>query len=373
MKKSSWAFSRNLDIGAGTELRRSAQCAPISGTRASPPDRLKFYNEDHILWVAPTCAVLPSNTRKAFHGGVSRVQVKVLDGKRKLGKARVNLDWGMNGSVTMFVTDLDDRFQNGMPRPYPVNVFANPIFAFDATAPNPLPPGTMTADFSGGGTANPVGCPSRFDDCAQIIFPAPGRFIVVLTLFFEDNSALCDNITVRVAECSGDGRLDIIPRPKRSVYDPANPNQANVDLTVRLTNTSKPKGGLPACGFLLRGADVLSCSSELKLGSVTDVKGTQFDLRHCSQTTSQPCDTDAECRPPVCAECQPGEVCLRQPHCSKTFDVPCRNDLDCAKQSVTCPNCAENEMCIRVLEVGNGSDISLGPGQSIDLFTRRSR
>ena len=371
MKKSAkGTLAADLDIGAaGAEVPAiDAMCADFGNACVLTKDRLQFYNEPTILWVAPSCAVLPNDTRKAFKGGVSRVQLKVLEGKRKIGKASVDLHWGMNGSVTIFVTDLDDQFKNGMPKPNPVQVFANPTFAYDAVAPVPLPPGTMTADFAGGGAASGIACPSRFDDCFQIIFPSAGRFIVVLTLFFEDGSALCDNITVNVAACSGAGKIDIIPRPKKTLYDPAKPKQSDVDLTVRLTNTSKPKGGLPACPFLMRGANILNCSSSLKLGTVNDTETTQFDLRHCSRTTDQPCDTDAECSQAVCGNCVANETCLTKPHCSKNVQVPCLNDLDCAKKSANCPTCEQDEDCVRVLEVNGGREIFLTPGKSIDLF-----
>lgn len=371
MKKSAQGtLAADLDIGAGQDNPSvAAMCADFGNACTLTSDRLKFYNEDTILWVAPTCAVLPSNTRKAFHGGKSRVQVKVFDGKHRIGKAHVDLHWGMNGSVTLFVRDLDDRFQDGVPKPFPVNTFADPIFAFDAVSPIPPPPGTMTADFSGGGgTMTNVPCPAQFDDCFQTHFPSAGRFLVLLTLFFEDGSALCDNITVHVVECNPAARLEVIPRPRRTIYDPAKPSQSDVDLTVRLTNTAKPKGGLPACPFRVQGANVLSCTSDLKLGTVKDQKTTRFDLQHCSMTTSQPCDSDAECSPAACLECEPNEVCLTKPHCSKSFDVQCGNDIDCAKQSKNCPNCEDNETCVRILEIGDRRQIFMDPGTSLELL-----
>ncbi len=370
MKKSAkGTLAADLDLGPGAGLPSiGAMCSSFGNACILTPDRLGFYNEDHILWVGPTCDVLPKDTRKMFHGGVSRVQVTVLDGHHKVGKASVDLHWGMNGSITLFVRDLDNRFQNGMPRPYPVNVVANPIFGFELTPPNPLPQGTMKGDFSGGGTASNVLCPAQFLDCFEVVYPAAGRYIELLTVFFEEGSALCDNITVNVAECSPDARLDVTPRPRRTLYDPANPGQRTVDLTVRLRNTSQPKAGLPACPFLLQGASVLSCTANLKVGTVTDSKTTTFDLRHCSATTSQPCDRDAECSPAVCDRCQPAEVCLTQPHCSKSFNVKCGTDGECAKGSTTCPNCEDGETCVKILDIGTGREAFVPAGGSIELF-----
>lgn len=374
MKKSSkGTLAADLDIGTGAEVPAiNAMCSSFGSACLLTAGNLNFYNENHILFLAPTCDVLPTDTRKHFGGGVSRISVKVTDGKRKIGKASVDVDWGRNGSVTLFVSDMEDppRFQDGMPRPFPVSVFANPTFAWQTMAPNPVPGGKVAASFSGGGSSfGTVPCPSRFDGCEELRFPAGGRVLVLLTLSFDDNSALCDNITVNVATCSPDGRLDIIPKPKRSLYDPANPSQANVDLIVRLTNTSKPRGGLPACPFLLGGANVLTCTGALKVGSVTDTRSTSFDLMHCSETTGQGCLSDADCAPFACATCKPNEVCLTKPHCSKTFDRQCSTDSDCTKP--LCPTC-EGETCVRILELGT-QERGLAPGQHIDLFNQPVR
>jgi hypothetical protein len=374
MKKSAKGIlAADLDITPGGATPAiEAMCGEFGNACILTKDKLNFYNEGTIFFVAPTCDVLPTDTRKAFHGGVSRVQVKVLDGKRKIGRGSADVAWGQNGSVTLFVSDMEDppRFQNGMPRSYPVSVFANPTFAWDATAPTPLPPGTVTAEFSGGGTVGGVGTCAPFDGCEEIDFPAGGRFLVQLKLEFPQPScaAICDNITVNVATCNPGGRLEVIPSPRRRKYDPQNPGQANVDLRVRLTNTSVPKGGLPACPFLLRGANVLSCTSQLKVGSVTDTKGMTFDLKHCSATTTHACDRDADCDPAVCDDCQAAEVCLTKPHCSKHFTNECGKETDCDKGSATCPDCDEGETCVRILEVGTGKDLYMRPGESADLF-----
>ncbi len=151
-------------------------------------------------------------------------------------------------------------------------------------------------------------CPG-FDGCGEVDFPSAGRFILTLTLIFEDGSALCDNILVLVTTCSPTGRLDVIPTPKLPVYDPSDPSRSIVDLTVRLRNISQPKNGLPACNFLLRGANVLTCKAAIKVGSAKDTASTSFDLPHCSETTDQSCSIDAECS---CERCKPGEICLTQ-------------------------------------------------------------
>jgi hypothetical protein len=372
MKKSDKGLlAADLDLGTGGQSSApaavSGMCADFGSACILTGQKLDFYNENHILWVAPTCDVLPKDTSKQFHGGVSHVRVKVTDGRRKVGQATAKLDWGKNGSVTLFIQDMErpPRFEDGIGRHDPIPVFANPLFAFRITSPNPGPPGSMTMQIGGGTLAAPTACPG-FDGCGEVDFPSAGRIILTLTLIFEDGSALCDNILVRVATCSAKGRLEVIPKPKLAVYDPSNPSRSTVDLTVRLRNISQPEGGLPACNFLLRGADVLTCSAAIQVGSAKDTATTSFDLRHCSVTTDQGCDTDAECS---CDRCKPGEICLTQPHCSQTFTKQCGNNEDCRNtgSSPPCPACKENESCVRVLQ-STGTDIFVTPGKSVDLL-----
>jgi hypothetical protein len=129
---------------------------------------------------------------------------------------------------------------------------------------------------------------------------------------------------------------------------------------VRFANLSPNR---PGCSLALEGANVLTCSATFKLGkkSGEEAKSDQWDLQHCSATTSQPCTTTADCQ---CLACQDNEVCLTQSHCSETFTQLCalHGDADCEKP--LCPTCKDNERCIRVLEV---PQILVRPGQAVDL------
>src|SRR5262249_16537110 len=113
-----------------------------------------------------------------------------------------------------------------------------------------------------------------------------------------------------------------------------------------------------------------SCAESLSVGGVKDAKTTQFDLQHCSQTTSQPCVSDGDCSLTSCAGCSPGEICLTQSHCSQTFTMLCANDEDCDStgQSPACPQCKPDETCTRVLQLPAGAQFVLPVGQSIDLL-----
>lgn len=372
MKKDDQGFlAADMDIGpSGATPAVSAMCADFGSACTLTEGKVDFYTLDHILWVAPTCTVLPKDTSRPFRGGVSHVRVKVTNGRKKVGNAAVNLGWGMNGAVTLFVTDMENppRFQDGIGRREPIPIFANPTFAFRESPPNPAPQGLTTFQFTPGSFVGEQAC-SGFDGCGEVDFSAPGRVLEMLAVTYSDGSALCDNLNVRVATCAAKAGLEVIPRPKRSLYDPAG-SSSMVDLTVRLKNRSVPEGGLPACNFLLRGAGVLSCSSDINVGGVKDTQSTTFDLQHCSQTIDQPCLSDADCGA-LCGNCAPNETCLTKPHCATHFNRECGNDSDCDPKRLPSPNCPEcnpNEACVRVIKVGPGADVFITPGGSVDLL-----
>ena len=87
-KSAKGTLAADLDIGAaGAEVPAiDAMCADFGNACVLTKDRLQFYNEPTILWVAPSCAVLPNDTKKAFKGGVSRVQLKVLEASARSGR-----------------------------------------------------------------------------------------------------------------------------------------------------------------------------------------------------------------------------------------------------------------------------------------------
>lgn len=104
------------------------------------------------------------------------------------------------------------------------------------------------------------------------------------------------------------------------------------------------------------------------MGGVKDTQTTQFDLQHCSQTTTQPCTSNADCS--SCGACVPGEFCLTQSHCSQTFSMPCSSNNDCEStgSNPPCPGCKPDETCIRVLQVPAGTGVTVPVGKSFDLF-----
>ncbi len=368
----------DLDLGPGGEVPTiSGMCAEFGNACVLTQDKQRFYNEPTVFFAAPTCDVLPSKTSKRFGGGTTKVKLQVTAGKRKLGRATIGIGWGHNGEVTISVLDVQGKFEDGIGKPNGVDVSAATIEAAQIIQqPNPAPPqGIRTFFFDGEGSvktseANSCGQFPQFDACDELDLLSAGRSFPTVEVRYVDGSSLCDKITVRTGTCAANPKLQVIPSPKRSTYDPANPGASTIDLTVRLRNASHAEGGLPPCNFLLRGADVLSCVASLNVGGVKDTKTTQFDLLHCSQTTSQPCQSNSDCSLARCSTCSPGEICLTQSHCSQTFTVRCTNDAGCEAtgQNPPCPQCKPDETCTHVLQLPAGAEVVVPVGQSLDLL-----
>src|SRR5947199_367373 len=102
----------DLDIGpAGQSGPGAGLCAEFGDACVLTPEKLPFYTKSSILWVAPTCDILPKTPFKPFRGGVSRIAVQAVTGARKLGRASVKLGFGHTASITLFA-DGDDGVGN---------------------------------------------------------------------------------------------------------------------------------------------------------------------------------------------------------------------------------------------------------------------
>src|SRR5438128_2995767 len=382
-KNANGILAADLDIGPGGEVPAvSGMCAEFGNACVLTQGKLKFYNEQTVFFVAPTCAVLPDQTAKQFPGGTTKVGLLVTAGRKKLGKAKATLGWGHNGAVKLRVLNTRGEFDDGLGKRNGVNTFAVTALSADVTtAPNPSPPGgvkTFFFDGEGFNSAETDSCNPfpQFNACVELDVLQVGRAFPTVEARFDDGSALCDKLEVQVGACSGDVKLEAIPKPKLATYDPGDPRTNTVDLTVRVRNTSHSQGGLPACNLLLRGANVLSCTEELKTRGLKDTKTTNFDLRHCSKTTSQPCNTNAGCDPQACGSCEFGEICLTTSHCSELFTKDCNNDEDCDNKGPdpahpACPTCKDHETCIRVLNLP--SEVVVPVGGFFDLLTEQVR
>lgn len=337
-------------------------CTQFGNECVITKEKLKFYTESSILWLGPTCSELPDKTSRQFPGDNVTFRVKVTQGGRKLGKARVVVGYGHLGSAKLFVNG-DDAL--GKPNG-PVNGFKVTFAGAADFGGNPLPPiETFRFDSGGGESANVVPpcqltAPLEADACVVLAYPGPARYVPVLTVELADGSALCDKLTYRVAACDGRPELEILTSPRGPTFK----SGQQVRLRARLHNRSPREGG---CGFSLSGADVLTCSAELKIGGIEDSRTGSVDFQHCSVTASQPCESDADCQCTetecLCQDCEPNEFCITYSYCSKTVARRCTSDQSC--RAPACPECRDDESCVNVLPF---SVKSLDVGESVDLL-----
>jgi hypothetical protein len=349
------------DLDLGPEEQTAAirgLCAEFGNACILTPDKLPFYNQPTILYLAPTCDALPTRTERAYRGGAVKLRVKATEGGRKLGKAVTSVGFGRTGSIVLYSDG-----ENGIGKPGGVLSDIQPFFSATVNPEGPLPP-VKGIEFDNGSAASttvpPDGCVGLrgvpYDACtSDLLYTRAGRFTAVVREKFEDGSALCDNLTVRVGTCEAAPRVEILTTPRRKLYT----DGETVRLRVRLHNRSPRAGG---CNFLLTGGSVLTCESTVEIGGTEDTRTTVFDLQRCSVTSQQSCTTDAECRPPICPDCDLGETCLTQSHCSTTLTRPCTHDSEC--EPPLCPDCVDDETCVRVLAI---PQIVVPVGQSIDL------
>jgi hypothetical protein len=350
------------DLPLGPDEQTSAirgLCAEFGNACVLTADKLPFYNLPTVLWIAPNCDSLPRKTTSNFAGGAVRIRVRAFEGRRKLGKATVSVGYGRTASVLLYANG-----QTGVGRPDGVSVDILPQWSSVASPNGVVLPATESIGFDNGDTAfteiQPAACTVNgidMDVCTNdLIYTRPGRFVATVTQKFVDGSALCDNITTRVGTCEANPKLQVTTDPKRKNFA----SGEEVQLRVRLINASPRDGG---CNFLLTGSNVLTCVEDLDVGGTKDSRTTVFDLQHCSATVNQGCTLDAQCRPPICGDCDVTEVCLTQPHCSETVTQTCARDADC--DAPACADCNPDETCVKVLQV---PEIVLPVGESIDLI-----
>lgn len=357
------------DLGPGDQASvLQTLCAEVGNVCLLTAEQLAVYNRPTILWIAPTCDVLPDNTTKQYRGDSVRIGVRAFRGKRRLGKGTATVAYGRLGSLTLAVADPGEGFRNGIGKPGGEKIFLNPVFGALLQTGGATLPAAETFDFESGGGGSrsvPPGCglDATLSACTgprDIIYTAGGKHLAKLRANLADGSALCDNLTVDVRTTTITAALEVTATPSGRPYVPGE----SVDLRVRLRNTSPPGSG----GNILLLGPLLTCETEVKVGKSTLSKSTQIDLQHCSATVNQPCDEDADCAPGTCPDCQAGEVCLTSDHCTTPFEPPlgCATDRDC--QPPRCPFCGPDDRCVKVIPL---SSIFLGVGDSVDLLESR--
>src|SRR5262249_9819770 len=96
-------LAADMEIGTtGEQPAIRSLCAELGNACVLTPDKLPLYDQPTILWLAPTCDVVPDRTTTEFHGGQVRIAVAASVGKRKLGRSAVTLGFGRQASVTLY-------------------------------------------------------------------------------------------------------------------------------------------------------------------------------------------------------------------------------------------------------------------------------
>src|SRR5438105_276349 len=107
----------------------------------------------------------------------------------------------------------------------------------------------------------------RADRRAAHDYGTAGKHVGTVTAKLHDRSALCDNILGNVLTSDNRISLTVTTSPAGNVFRPGDPQTGIVNLHVRVKNTSDPS---VARGVVLfKGANVLSCDTEIRVGSST--------------------------------------------------------------------------------------------------------
>ena len=334
------------DLGPGeTDAAVRGLCGEFGNACILTDKTLRLYKEATVLYAAPTCDVLPTRTNKPFDGGSVKIKVKAMNGSKKIGTATTTVVYG---DPTVAHVTLYAFGQNGIGKQQAVD--GGIQTQFNAIPTPAVPPnGPVTAyEFAwAGDSETKATCDSDPTlPCVTLEEPLAGTFLATVKARLADGSALCDNVNVHVGACHHRAQVQVIRVPTKRTYV----SKDLVSLRVRFANLSKEAG----CSLVLKGGNVLSCTATFRLGATEETKVTQWDFRHCSATTTQPCSADSEC--------PATEQCLTTSHCSQTLDRPCDGDSDC--QRPICTDCEDNERCIRVLAI---EEQIVAPGQALDL------
>src|SRR5262249_48785949 len=164
----------------------------------------QFYNESSILFAAPTCDALPTDTTKQFHGAVVPIRIKVSAGHRHLGSATVKIGYGRDGSVTLYAWNGDTRgsfpndilvLKDGLKEKV-IGVPLNLVLGATAVPPSAPVGSIQSYDFKNGGGGEAIvkaGCPvpttPAVEACGEADYVAGGRFIPTVAAKFADGSA----------------------------------------------------------------------------------------------------------------------------------------------------------------------------------------
>ncbi len=213
--------------------------------------------------------------------------------------------------------------------------------------------------FDNGDGDSAVASPAGLQASTVLDYGTPGKHVGTVTVELHDGSALCDNILGNVLTSDNRISLTVTTTPQGNVFRPGDPQTGVVNLRVRVKNTSDPS---VARGVVLfKGANVLSCETDIRIGSSTLSKSTSIDFQHCSATIDQGCQNDGDCSQSACPGCQVGEVCLAASHCAIAGFSPGFDVQGCVRDS----DCGPGGQCVKVLPV---TSLVLGIGETSELL-----
>lgn len=331
-----------------------ALCAEIGNECVLTAEQLKVYDRATILWVAPTCdAVLPGDATKPYRGGQVKVGVRAFSGKRKAGKGVVSIGFGRTATATL---TLNGR--SGLGKAVPSGLEG--VFAAGVDPAGVVLPPIDRFSFENGDGDAASAAPAGLEAGVVLDYTSAGKHVGTVTVHLHDGSALCDNVLGIVGTSDNRISLSVTTAPAPGTFLPGDPRTGNVNFNVRVKNVSDP--AVARGVVLFKGAGVLTCDSEIKVGTSTLSKTTQFDFQHCSATVDQACAGDADCSQSACPDCQAGEVCLGASHCSFTGFSSGFSVQGCVRDS----DCGPGGQCVQVLPV---QSLTVGIGDASDLLT----
>jgi hypothetical protein len=167
------------------------------------------------------------------------------------------------------------------------------------------------------------------------LFPAragpAGVGTALLTAKFEDDSALCDNISVVIAQCNPDGCARGRAEAQGAVRTiRANPSQSLVDRGRRPAQHEQARkrvAGLVRSSW--GGQNIAGCSSTLKVGDFEETKTSSFSLPHCIEVDRRELPVERGMRASGMRDLlRPTSAGLLGPYCSTTVGRDCMTDAE---------------------------------------------
>lgn len=340
-----------IDSSAGGAFAVQGFCAEVGSGCVLTKDTVKSYRRPTILWAAPTCETgLPKTTRTQFSGDTVTIRVKA-DGQRGRGsKTTIDVGYGRLGTPVLWVTDTSHQPDNGIGKDH---ILTTLLPTFSVTLePSIVPPAPIRDYLFDNGNGQQVAATACTADgaapgapaCTVIPHESLGPFTPNVEVRLEDDSAYCDNARTRVATCQVNTKLEVTRSPRKQTYRSGEQGE----VTVTLHNRAPAGNG---CTFVFHR---LSCETEAKRGDFTARGSHTFEPARCEGDRFVFCETDEEC----------GErgPCLSESHCSETTEQPCTTDAECSPRQ--CAACGSGETCIRVIHVPR----VISPGQSVEML-----